>query len=80
MIRITSAQFISGYSISLHFNDGSEGIVDLGSELYGDIFEPLRNLGVFKNFQLNSELGTIVWASGADFAPEFLRTLLRSAA
>jgi hypothetical protein len=55
----------------LRFSDGTEGEVDLRPELYGEVFEPLKNLDVFKTFFVNPEWGTIAWPNGADFAPEF---------
>ena len=54
--------------------------VDLSSELHGPIFEPLRNIELFRQFVLHPELRTLVWPNGADFAPEFLRSSLRVAA
>ena len=49
-----------------------EGDIDLEKELWGEVFEPLKDLTVFKTFQINAELNTIVWPNGADFAPEYL--------
>ena len=54
------------------FSDGTEGEVDLSTELYGEVFEPLKHLDMFKTFFVNPEWGTIAWPNGADFAPEFL--------
>ncbi|NOR25924.1 MAG: DUF2442 domain-containing protein [Desulforhopalus sp.] len=56
----------------LRFEDGLEGEVDLESELWGEVFEPIKDKEEFKAFRLNTELNTIAWPSGADFAPEFL--------
>jgi hypothetical protein len=36
------------------------------------VFEPLKSTDVFQRFHLDSELNTISWPCGADFAPEFL--------
>ena len=78
--RITDARYVTGHTIRLRFNDGTEAEVDLLSELYGEVFEPLREVGYFRKFQLHPELRTIVWPNGADFAPEFLRSLVKVAA
>jgi hypothetical protein len=78
--RIKEAKYLGNYSIWLRFADGAEGEVDLSSELEGEVFEPLRNQDFFKTFVLHSELKTIVWPNGADFAPEFLRSSIRVAA
>ena len=70
VIRIISADYLEDYKIKLKFNDGLEKKIDLEKELYGEIFEPLKNIDYFKNFSLNHF--TIEWPNGADFAPEFL--------
>ena len=62
----------------LRFDDGVEGEIDLANELEGRVFEPLRNLDYFTRFEVHPELRTLVWPDGADFAPEFLRSSLRS--
>ncbi|MCU1267061.1 MAG: hypothetical protein JWM21_3379 [Acidobacteria bacterium] len=58
------------------FSDGVEGEVDLRDELYGEIFEPLKNKDFFKKFVLSPERHTITWPNGADFAPEFLHSAI----
>ena len=68
--RIVEARYVDSYTIWLRFNDGVEGEVDLKDELWGEIFEPLKDINYFKNFKLNPF--TIEWENGADFSPEFL--------
>ena len=46
--------------------------LDLKDELYGEIFERLRELVFFRKVSVNPDTGTISWLNGADFAPEFL--------
>jgi Protein of unknown function (DUF2442) len=75
--RITEARYIRDYRVHLKFSDGLEGEVDLGGELTGPVFEPLRDLTSFRRFRLHPEFHTLVWDNDADFAPEFLRSLLR---
>ena len=54
-----------------------ESGIDLAPTLRGPIFEPLRNLAVFSQFQIHPEFHTLVWPNGAVFAPEFLRDNVR---
>jgi len=53
------------------------GEVDLDAELKGEVFEPLRDLTVFRSFVVHPEVHTIVWPNGADPAPEFLHGRVR---
>jgi hypothetical protein len=41
-------------------------------ELYGEVFEPLKDLNLFKQVFVNPNTNTIEWPKGADFEPEFL--------
>ena len=70
-IHVEKAKYIDDYKVWLSFNDGAEGEIDLSSELYGEIFEPLKDVSFFKSFTLEGH--TLSWRNGADFAPEFLR-------
>ena len=70
--RITDASCAGGYRIAVAFEDGTHGEIDLESELWGEIFEPLRDPDQFRSFRLDPDLQTIVWPNGADLAPEFL--------
>ncbi len=78
--RIEEARHVADHTVWLRFSDGAEGEVNLGDELYGEVFEPLQAPEYFKAFRLHPELHTLVWPNGADFAPEFLRSALRVAA
>jgi hypothetical protein len=68
---VKNAKYIKDYTVWLSFNDGTEGYVDLSSELEGEIFEPLKDIDYFKSFKIIGH--TLAWDNGADFAPEFLR-------
>jgi len=75
--RVIKAHYVRDYVLHLRFADGSEGDVDLESELHGEVFEPLRDPAYFRQLQVRPDLGTIVWPNGADFAPEFLYELVK---
>ncbi len=70
--RLQDARYCRDYRVWLRFADGVEGEVDLEHELWGEVFEPLKDKGLFGQLVLDRDLGTIVWPTGADFAPEFL--------
>lgn len=68
--HVEEAEYICDYKVRLTFNDGTKGEVNLATELYGEVFEPLKNIAFFKTFRLEGH--TLSWSNGADFAPEFL--------
>ena len=71
-LHVTSVTYLEGYKLRLSFNDGVVQDVDLQEELYGEVFEPLRDLEFFTQVTVNPDTNTIEWPNGADFAPEFL--------
>jgi hypothetical protein len=72
ILHVKEAKYLHDYVLWLRFNDGAEGVVDLKDELYGEVFEPLKDIESFKSFKVDPDLETIVWDNGADLAPEFL--------
>jgi len=50
----------------------------LGTTLWGPAFEPLKDFSQFRNFTVSPELGTVVWANGADIAAEYFEDHLVS--
>lgn len=72
ILHVKEAKYLHDYVIWVRFNNGAEGEVNLKDELYGEVFEPLKDLRMFKSFRVDPILETIVWENGADLAPEFL--------
>jgi hypothetical protein len=70
--RLESAEYVEAYKIHVKFADGTAADIDLADEIWGEVFEPLKDLDVFRRFELDTELNTVTWSSGADLAPEFL--------
>ncbi len=70
--KIIDAKYKKNYIIYLHFSDGTQGEIDLQNELYGEMFEPLKDQKFFKTFSIHPDFHTIYWPNGADIAPEYL--------
>lgn len=71
-LHIVGVTYLEDYKLRIEFSDGIIKDVELKDELYGEMFEPLKNTKLFKQVSVNSETNTIEWPNGADFAPEFL--------
>jgi hypothetical protein len=67
---IVNAEYISDYKIVFTFENGEKKLVNLENMLWGEVFEPLKDRELFKQFKVNKEYGTIVWPNGADVAPD----------
>ena len=72
MLHVSRVRHLRDYVLRLEFDNGITKDVDLSNELYGEIFEPLRDPVLFRAVAVNPETRTIEWPNGADFAPEFL--------
>jgi hypothetical protein len=77
--KLIDAEYRGGYRAWLRFADGKEGEIDLGDELWGRVFEPLKDERNFARLSVHPELHTLVWPNGADFAPEYLYQKLSAA-
>lgn len=71
-LHVTRARHLQAYELEVEFSDGLVKKVDLSKELYGEVFDPLKDPEFFKQVVVNEETNTIEWPNGADFAPEFL--------
>jgi len=65
------------YRLYVCFNNGAKGEIDLSAELWGEVFELLKDPTAFKTAYQHPDLGTVAWANGADLAPELLLELLQ---
>lgn len=73
ILHVTAARHVRDHLLEIAFNDGTTAQVDLSDLLDGPIFEPLRDIEYFRSFSIEGH--TIAWPNGADFAPEYLRSL-----
>lgn len=70
--RLVEAHYVRDYIIFVRFKDDVEAEIDLRDELYGFVFEPLKDVEKFKAFRVDPECHVVVWENGADLAPEFV--------
>lgn len=73
-LHVVDARFRGHHTVWLRFNNGNSGEIDLSKSLDGLVFEPLRNADFFQAFAIVGF--TLTWPNGANFAPEYLFSLL----
>ena len=78
MDRVVEVVPLPDYRLQVRFQDGTEGTVSLKDELYGPVFEPLRDPDFFVKVMID-EHGAVCWPIGADMAPDALYDDIRSA-
>ena len=79
-VRVRTVRPLDGFRLHLEFTDGSAGVVDLATHLWGPVYESVRtDRRVFEGVGVDQELGTIVWPGGADLDPDFLYALAHPA-
>jgi len=73
MVWVVKAELKEDYKIYVEFNDGVNGIIDFYNKLKEDHREIIRELLDLKLFRtVKTNLDTLCWDNGVDFAPEYL--------
>ena len=72
LVHVTRVEVVGDHRLRLEFEDGQAGEIDASTWEWRGVFGPLRDPAAFAQVELDRELGTIVWPSGADIAPETL--------
>lgn len=75
-MRIMEVKAVEGYRLEIVFADGRVAVVTLGDRLFGPVFEPLRDAGLFAQVFVD-RFGVVSWPNGADLAPDALYQLAR---
>jgi hypothetical protein len=79
MYKVKHVRAVNDYRLSVEFEDGVRGIVELRDRLFGPVFEPLLDEAAFQQVGLD-EFGVVCWPNGADLAPDALYERVRSVA
>ena len=72
MVRIRTVEPLPGYRLRMELTDGRTIERDLSGELWGPVFEPLKDPAFFAQVRVDPGSGTVVWPNGADFDPDVL--------
>ena len=72
LIEVKQVECLDGYKLKLLFDNGVKKVVDLEKEMYREVFEPLRDINLFRQVRVDPEIGTICWPNNADFAADTL--------
>lgn len=67
--HITGFEIVASYTLRIYFDDNTEQVINFEPVLRGDIYGPLRDLDLFNQVKLDTEVRTLVWPNDADFDP-----------
>lgn len=62
--------YLKEYKLLVEFEDKKLKIVDLKEDLWGPVFEPLKDINFFKRVKVKG--GTLTWPNGVDLCPDSL--------
>jgi hypothetical protein len=65
--KVTTVEVLPPYRLRLTFDDGLQRDVDLTDDLWGQMFEPLKDPAFFG--QVFIDHGTVAWPNGLDLDP-----------
>lgn len=78
MDRVVEVVPLADHRLRVRFEDGTAGIISLEDQLFGPVFEPLKDVSFFEQVSID-EFGAICWPNGADLAPDAIYDDLQSA-
>ena len=70
--RVESFEIVAPYTLCVRFDDNTERTINFQPILAGELYGPLRDLSLFDQVRIDSEVHTVVWPNGADFDPATL--------
>lgn len=77
LLKVTAAEYVSGYTLRLTFNTGEVRLVDFTPLMQKGICRKLQDINYFKSFRLDPF--TVDWNNEIGFAPERLYELGQAA-
>jgi hypothetical protein len=72
IFKVVDFQNKGHYTLRVHFDDGTQQTIDFEPILEGELYGSLRDISVFNQVYIDTEVHTLVWPNGADFDPATL--------
>src|SRR2546422_270455 len=63
---IVAVEIVGDYKLHLTFDDGMVRELDMADQLWGKVFEPLKDPALFAQVKIDPEMGYLFWPTGAD--------------
>ena len=78
--RVNKVEALPFFRLRVQFEDGTEGVVDMGNFLNRDcgVFKPLRDEAIFSEVYIQH--GAVTWPDELDLAPDKMHDELQKAA
>jgi hypothetical protein len=80
MVRIVSAQPLSGCRLQVVFSDGLTGVFSVELERRGGVFLKLLEPRIFDAVKVNPDFGCVEWPGGIDLCPDTMHRAMTEAA
>lgn len=72
IFRVTGFEIVGPYTLRVRFDDATAQTINFQPALAGELYAPLKDLGLFNRARIDPEVHTLVWPNGADFDPATL--------
>jgi hypothetical protein len=69
MIRPTKVEALSGFRIRVSYPNGTEGVIDLSSDVGRGVFAPLFDEAFFQTVHIG-RFGQIAWSEDIEICPD----------
>ena len=70
--KVVAFEIVGRHSLRVEFDDGTAQVIDFGPILRGELYGPLEDERLFRQVEIDPEVHTLVWPTGADFDPAVL--------
>lgn len=70
--RVVAFEIVGPYTLRVEFDDGTAQVIEFKPILRGELYGPLQDERLFRQVEIDPEVHTLVWPTGADFDPAIL--------